>query len=93
MRRTDAYMAWIALALVEGRRQKPSTITGPYKLSVQAIRPDKRKRDLGNLLKATEDLLVHLGVIEDDSHAEMISMRWVTQGEGVRVRIEPAGIE
>jgi heat shock protein HtpX len=36
-------------------------------LQVQAVRPDKRRRDLDNLLKASSDLLTRLNVIEDDS--------------------------
>jgi hypothetical protein len=44
-----------------------------------------RKKDSG----ATKDLLVQIGAIEDDSYAEFISMRWVAEGDGISVRIEP----
>ena len=87
------YTTWKREAGWQVIAQKPGGIAGPYRLSLNAVRPDKRKRDLGNLLKAVEDLLVSAGVIEDDSKAEMISMRWVTSGEGITVRIEPAGME
>ncbi len=73
--------------------QKPVGIVGPYKLSIDAVRPDKRKRDLDNLFKATSDLLVEIGVIGDDCQCEMISARWVTTGEGMTVRISKAGLE
>jgi crossover junction endodeoxyribonuclease RusA len=60
---------------------------------VTAARPDKRKRDIDNLLKPISDLLKSIGAIEDDYLCEMISARWVTNGDGVAIRIEPAGIE
>ena len=93
MRKSAAYVAWLLEAGAEVRRQKPGKIEGPYKIFITAARPDKRKRDLGNLEKATSDLLQSCGVISDDCHAEMITMRWVTQGDGIGVRIEPAGVE
>jgi len=93
MRKSNAYVAWLMLAGVEARRQKPSRISGPYHLIIQAARPDKRRRDLDNLLKPISDLLVSVGVIRDDCECEMISARWVTVGEGVTIRIEPAGVE
>jgi len=51
-------------------------IDGPYCMSVEAERPDRRRRDLSNLIKATEDCLVDCGVISDDSLAERIIMEW-----------------
>ena len=94
MRCTDRYRAWLKEAgwLIQAKRPQP--IKGPYKLSVQAVRPDNRKRDLDNFaFKAISDLIVELGIVQDDSLCEMISARWVTVGEGVTVRIEPAGVE
>ena len=45
-----------------------------YKLdiSIQAFPPDKRKRDLDNLLKALLDSLQHANVYSDDSQIESI---------------------
>lgn len=93
MYRAPKYMAWLKEAAAMARTQKPAAVHGPYKLSLLASRPDKRKRDLDNLLKATSDLLVCVGVIEDDSDCEMIVARWVTSGDGITVRVEPAGVE
>ena len=36
-------------------------------LSIYAYPPDKRRRDLDNILKALLDGMVHAGVLEDDS--------------------------
>jgi Holliday junction resolvase RusA-like endonuclease len=87
------YTDWLVAAGLAARAQRPGKIAGPYKLSINAVRPDKRKRDLGNLEKSLSDLLQSIGVIDDDCNAEMIVLRWVTGGEGVNVRVEPAGVE
>ncbi len=93
MRKSDAYKAWLCDAGWEAKWQRPGKIAGPYKLTIHAVRPDNRRRDLGNLEKAVSDLLQSLGIIENDCLAEMISMRWVTSGEGITVILEPAGVE
>ena len=87
------YRAWIKEAGWAVKAQRPGQVSGPFKISLNAVRPDNRRRDLSNLLKATEDLLQAVGIIEDDCLAEMIIMRWVTTGDGICVRIEPAGVE
>lgn len=86
------YTKWLRDAGFIALSQKPGGIIGPYKISIQAARPDKRRRDLDNLLKPISDLLVSVGVVADDSHCEMLSARWVTEGEGVSVRVERAGL-
>jgi Holliday junction resolvase RusA-like endonuclease len=50
---------------------------------------DKRKRDITNLLKAPEDLLVNFGVIEADDNTivKEIRARWNKDVVGVRVTI------
>ena len=93
MRRSDEYMRWLTNAGWHVKEQKPGSIQGPYKISVQAARPDRRKRDLDNLLKPIGDLLQSLGIIEDDSDCEMITARWVTIGHGLQVIVDPAGVE
>lgn len=91
--RTDKYADWLKVAGNMVMAARCGGITGRYKLTIMALRPDNRKRDLGNLLEATEDLLKSVGVIEDDSLSEMICLRWVTNGSPFTVRVEPAGVE
>jgi Holliday junction resolvase RusA-like endonuclease len=80
-------VGYIANTQIRGRQ-----VTGPYKLTVTAVRP-KRAPDLDNVaFKAVSDLLVRLGAIEDDSHCEALFGRWVTAGEGMTVRVERAGL-
>lgn len=52
--------------------------------------PDRRRRDLDNLLKAVLDALVHAGVLQDDSQvAELHAMRREARRPGsVCVRVE-----
>lgn len=47
-----------------------------YRLWIEAIAPDRRRRDLDNLLKPTSDLLKRAGVIEDDAFARAIIIHW-----------------
>lgn len=72
--------------------QNRGGISGPYRLEIDAVRPDRRRRDLGNLEKPISDLLVSVGVIDDDSNAQEIRMRWVESGPPIVVRIEKAGV-
>jgi crossover junction endodeoxyribonuclease RusA len=88
-----AYTDWLRTAGWEAKSQHPGSVSGPYKLTLQAVRPDRRRRDLDNLIKGTSDLLTSIGVIDDDSQCEMISARWVTSGAPLHVRVEAAGVE
>ena len=76
--------AWMISLARKGKK-----IVGPYGLTVLAGRPDKRRRDLGNLLKAIEDALVHGGAIEDDSECQCLEMSWHPGITGVRVTVLP----
>jgi crossover junction endodeoxyribonuclease RusA len=87
-------MEWRKLAMwqiagqVRGRKH-----LGPYKLTILAVRPDKRKRDLGNLEKGVSDILVSQNIVEDDSMCEWLEIKWVEQGPSCKVIIEPIGDE
>lgn len=48
----------------------------PVGISYKFGRPDKRKRDLDNLFKACNDLLVDVKAISDDSIIHRISGEW-----------------
>jgi crossover junction endodeoxyribonuclease RusA len=43
-----------------------------FKLSIEAYPPDRRKRDLDNVFKATLDSLEHGGLYEDDNQIDEI---------------------
>jgi crossover junction endodeoxyribonuclease RusA len=59
------------------------------RVEIQAFRPDRRRRDLDNLLKAILDSLTHAGVMEDDALIEDLRIYWADDVGGmVKVKIE-----
>lgn len=88
--KSKTYTDWLREAGWQVIAQKAGGIAGPYTLHIQAKRPDKRRRDIDNIIKPISDLLMSVGAVDDDSHCEMVSARWVTSGEGVSVRVERA---
>lgn len=87
--RTKAYENWLRNASLVVLSQRPPGIVGAYKLSIQAVRRNK-KADIDNLIKPTSDLLQLVGVVANDCHCEFVSARWVSQGEGMSIRVERA---
>ncbi len=57
-------------------------------LTLSIGRPDRRKRDLDNLLKGPIDLLVSFGVLADDQLIDRLTARWDADVVGCRVEIE-----
>lgn len=53
----------------------------PLRVDITAYRPDKRKRDLDNLLKAPFDAMTHAKVWDDDSQIYELSIKW---GDGIK---------
>lgn len=83
------YKAWKDAAYVMARAQSKKRISGPYALQINFRRPDKRRRDLGNLEKVCSDLLVACQFIDDDCEAQYIELRWVEAGPPVAMFIRP----
>lgn len=52
------------------------SITGPYRMTLTLDRPDKRRRDLSNRIKAVEDALVADALIDDDSDCQSLTVQW-----------------
>jgi crossover junction endodeoxyribonuclease RusA len=50
--------------------------TGKLRVQIEAFRPDNRRRDLDNLLKAVLDGCTHAGVWEDDSNIVDLRIYW-----------------
>lgn len=61
--------AWRKQAEQELMVQKPKAVKGPVELFIRLSSPTNRRFDLDNRCKAPIDLLVHMGVIEDDNDA------------------------
>lgn len=82
-------MEWRKLAMWQIAGQaKGNKVLGAYKLTILAVRPDKRKRDLGNLEKAVSDILVSQNIVEDDSFCEWLEAKWVESGPQCKIIIE-----
>jgi crossover junction endodeoxyribonuclease RusA len=81
MHRSTEYTTWRKQAewAVAGQ-VKGQKIAGEYTLEIAAVKPDKRRRDLGNLEKAVSDLLQKVKVIEDDYLCQDIHLRWAKSG-------------
>ena len=58
-------------------------------VSITAYPPDRRKRDLDNLLKAPLDAMTHAGVWDDDSQIDKLSIARgeIRKGGGITVII------
>ncbi len=62
--------------------------TGKLRVQIEAFRPDKRRRDLDNLLKAVLDGCTHAGVWEDDSNIVDLRIYWAdTIGGMIKVNV------
>lgn len=57
----------------------------PLRVTIEAWRPDNRRRDLDNLLKAALDALAYAGVYEDDSQIRDLRIYWSEHKGGVLV--------
>lgn len=72
------------------RTQKPEKINGPYRFKLLVKKPDKRVRDVSNLIKETLDLVVREGVAPDDRYAEIDGAYWSDAiPDGCRVILTP----
>ena len=73
----------------EASLQNQKQIKGKYILEIQAVKPDKRRRDIDNLGKSVSDLLVTMGLIEDDHLCQKFSAEWVREGVPCCVIVKP----
>jgi Holliday junction resolvase RusA-like endonuclease len=85
MYRSKAYIAWLRQADGEWMIQKPrgpfKTIEGAFTVQLKLSRPDRRKRDDHNFLKATMDWAQHAGIIRDDGNSLKSTTGWVEDCE------------
>ena len=85
---SKVYKEWQGEASRTLQLQSPlPAFSGPVSLTFRFGRPDKRRRDLFNLVKAPEDLLVKHGVIEDDSLVERGTVEWAEDVNGCLIEI------
>lgn len=91
--RSQQYEDWIMEAGWELARQRPAKVAGPVVLffHFQDNRKPKRPRDVTNLIKAPEDLLVKHGIIEADDNTIVrgVEAYWDDTVTGLRIVIVP----
>lgn len=63
-------------ASVMNQLGSPGVMSGRLRVSIVARAPDRRIRDLDNLLKGSLDALDHAGVYGDDSQIHHLTIRW-----------------
>lgn len=89
--RSQKYDEWIIEAGWELKRQRPPKFVGPVDLCFhfQENRKPKLPRDVTNLIKAPEDLLVKHGIIQadDNSIVRSVCAFWADTATGVEVTI------
>lgn len=71
-------------------------LSGPVKVGIVAVLPDKRRRDIDGLLKCLLDSLGHAGLYEDDSQIVKLSIekrhRLPNEEAHLEVEIEPLAV-
>lgn len=83
-----AYREAVRAHVAEGQT-KP--IAGPVVVDIEAFMPDRRRRDLDNLLKGLLDSLTYAGVWQDDNQVVDLRIRKAGQiGGMVKVQITEA---
>jgi Holliday junction resolvase RusA-like endonuclease len=87
---SPGYRAWREQASAVLTAQRPGSITGPVRITLDVGKTDRRKADIDGRAKAPIDLLVQLGIIpgDDFSIVREVNMRWVFGSETMTVLIE-----
>lgn len=90
MRRSPRYVEWQMEAGWRLKAQKPRSIAGPV-LVLVSVERHSNSADIDNRVKALFDLIVHHGVIEDDSRVAGFCAAWAPPANRLaRLMILPA---
>lgn len=83
--KSEAYLDWegeaYGLWLQQKNRLKTKKIHGFYSLHIVFCQPDKRHRDLDNLVKILSDFSQLVGVVDNDSYCRDLHLVYGTQKE------------
>jgi Holliday junction resolvase RusA-like endonuclease len=92
--KSAAYKAWLKEAGLEVLAQGRKRISGKVEVVYELGRPaGRRRQDAFNREKAPSDLLVNLGVIEDDSLIERGTVCWSDEVPAGRVRVKIRAVD
>lgn len=70
------YREWLSRCVACIAMHQPEKLTGPYVLTIVATPPDRRARDIDNLIKPTSDALALAGVVSNDSQCRSVLAMW-----------------
>lgn len=92
VRVSEKGVAFRETCIWQAKAQKANVgLAGPLAVDIVAFMPDKRRRDLDNVLKALLDGLTHAGVWADDSQVVDLRIRRApTVGGMVKLQIREA---
>ena len=78
MVKSDRYKTWQRAAMNELLTQPRQKVSGPVHIdiSLPVDKRNSRRRDLDNHAKAVIDLLVTMGLMDDDKHVDSLFMAW-----------------
>ncbi|MFY2843588.1 RusA family crossover junction endodeoxyribonuclease [Achromobacter ruhlandii] len=79
--------AYRQAVLAEAARYQLAKVEGRVSVAITAYPPDKRRRDLDNMMKGLLDGLVHAGAIEDDSMIDRLTIERGVVCKGGKVRV------
>ena len=78
--KTKEYRAWQdANAWIIRQQIGLTKIEGPFEIYFIFERPDRRKRDLDNLLKASLDCIENARVVENDYLCQKLTAEWINR--------------
>lgn len=90
--KTKTYKDWLTAAALSARAQHTNQrVGGPFDFELIAHKPDKRRRDIDNLIKVVLDFLKAEGFIDDDCLAQSVRAEWGGATPGVMVTIRGRG--
>ncbi|EFA5323135.1 RusA family crossover junction endodeoxyribonuclease [Escherichia coli] len=81
------------VALIVRQQRLKLNLSGRLAITVIAEPPDKRRRDLDNILKAPLDALTHVGLLIDDEQFDEINIVRGQPVSGGRLRIKIIELE
>jgi len=91
--KSQRYNTWLNAVNWQVAAQKPEKVEGDIEVAIFCKKPDRRKRDVDNCIKAVLDLLVSNSLIEDDSKVQRVSAEWSDNPDitGTMIMFGPKG--
>ena len=81
----------VLLAVIASSEMDYKILKGPISVFIRAYPPDKRKRDLDNLLKPVLDVLTTAGIYKDDSEVADLRIQRFNQVDGGKIEVSVGG--